>query len=179
MIHLRELQREDVPTINRWRNDRDLIEGLAAPFRHIGPEVDERWFDTYLANRDRQVRCGICDERGTLVGVVSLTDIDPVHRNAEFHIMIGDAAARGRGAGTLATWQMLRHAFGDLNLHRIFLSVRASNAAAIRVYEKVGFVAEGRLRESVFKDGAFGDLLVMGILKSEFRELQAEGAARA
>ena len=173
MIHLRELQRDDIATINCWRQDRELLEGLAAPFRHIGPEVDQAWFDAYLANRDRQVRCAICEDGGTFVGVVSLTQVDPVHRNAEFHIMIGTPSARGRGAGTMATRQMLRHGFGDLNLHRIFLSVLESNAVAIRMYEKVGFTTEGRLRQAAFKDGAYCDLLMMGILQSEFRETPA------
>src|SRR5207247_1693907 len=51
MIHLREVRRDDVPAINTWRGDRALVDGLGAPFRYIGPEVDASWFDAYLARR--------------------------------------------------------------------------------------------------------------------------------
>jgi diamine N-acetyltransferase len=167
MITLRELTRSDLAAINRWRHDRSVIEGLAAPFRFIDIEVDERWYDQYLASRERQVRCAICDQEGTAHGVVSLTNIDPVHRHAEFHVMIGEAVARGRGWGTEATRAMVRHAFRDLNLHRVYLSVREANVAARRVYDKVGFTVEGVLRDAVYKDGRYENLVLMSILESD------------
>jgi RimJ/RimL family protein N-acetyltransferase len=168
VITLRELTRNDISQINEWRRDRDLLDGLAAPFRHIGPEIDEAWYDRYMTNRDREVRCAICEPGGGMIGVVSLTGIDPVNRQAEFHIMIGTSGARGRGAGTSATRAMLRHAFDDLNLHRVYLSVLESNAAARRMYDKIGFHVEGTLRDAAFKNGGYNNLIVMSILQDEF-----------
>jgi RimJ/RimL family protein N-acetyltransferase len=169
MIQLRELQRTDLPTINRWRQDRALTDQLGAPHRFIGLEIDERWFDAYLSRRGTDVRLAVCMEgRHDPIGLVSLTGIDPVHRHAEFHILLGDREAHGNGAGTAATTAMLHHAFQDLNLHRVYLSVLAGNAAALRVYEKAGFRLEGTAREAAFKSGAYQDLLLMGILASEF-----------
>ena len=52
---------------------------------------------------------------------------------------------------------MLKHAFCDLNLHRVWLTVLDTNAAARRVYDKVGFRVEGTIREGVFKDGRYHD----------------------
>jgi RimJ/RimL family protein N-acetyltransferase len=168
MIRLRELQRSDVAAINRWRGDRALVDGLGAPFRHIGVEVDEAWFEAYLKRRGVDVRCAICREGSDdPLGLVSLTGIDPVHRHGEFHILLG-ADAQGQGVGSDATRAMLDHAFGDLNLHRVFLHVLMANAAAIKVYERAGFIREGTLRQAAFKNGTFQDLLVMGILQSEF-----------
>ena len=168
MIQLRELTRGDIAQINEWRRDRDLLDGLAAPFRHIGPEIDQVWFDRYMAQRDREVRCAICEPDGRMIGVVSLTGIDPVNRHAEFHIMIGTPDARGRGAGTSATRAMLQHAFADLNLHRVYLTVLESNGPARHVYGKIGFRVEGTLRDAAFKNGTYSNLIVMGILQSEF-----------
>jgi RimJ/RimL family protein N-acetyltransferase len=169
MIRIRELERSDVPLITGWRHNRSLTEGLGAPFRFIGPEVDAAWFDTYLSRRGVDVRCAICREgESDPVGVISLTGIDPVHRHAEFHILVGDGVPHGEGVGTDATKAMLRHAFLDLNLHRIYLHVLASNRAAIRVYEKAGFRHEGTLREAAFKGGTFQDVMVMAMLRSEF-----------
>jgi RimJ/RimL family protein N-acetyltransferase len=168
-VTLRELARSDIPLINAWRQDRLITDPLGAPPRHISLDVDAAWFEDYLAHRATNVRCAICvagDE--TPVGLVSLTSIHQVYRSGEFHMMIGRRDVHGRGIGTAATIAMLRHGFLDLNLHRIYLSVLVSNTPAVRVYEKVGFRREGVAREAVFKNGAYEDMVLMAMLKSEF-----------
>lgn len=169
MVSLRELAREDIPLVNRWRQDRDLVDGLGAPARYITEEVDHGWFDEYLKRRGIDVRCAILVEHeADPVGLVSLTGIDPVHRCAELHLLVGRRDLHGRGVGTAATSQMLRHAFHDLNLHRVFLRVLQSNVAAIRVYEKVGFKHEGVAREAAYKRGRYEDLAQLAVLSHEF-----------
>ncbi|MCG5436294.1 GNAT family N-acetyltransferase [Micromonospora foliorum] len=60
------------------------------------------------------------------------------------------------------------HGFERLCLHRISLEVFAFNPRARRVYEKVGFVAEGVLRQ-VLRDGDdWVDATVMSILAPEW-----------
>jgi diamine N-acetyltransferase len=176
VVTLRELAREDISIVNRWRQDRDLVDGLGAPARYISEDVDQAWFEDYLRRRGSDVRCAILvDGEPQPVGLISLTGIDPVHRRAEIHLLVGRRDLHGRGVGTGATRLMLRHAFNDLNLHRVFLSVLAHNAAAIRVYEKSGFVREGVARESAYKRGKYEDMVQMGILAREF--VIAEGTA--
>jgi RimJ/RimL family protein N-acetyltransferase len=62
----------------------------------------------------------------------------------------------------------LRFAFDDLNLERVYLHVFETNKAAIRVYEKIGFVHEGVLRKAAYINGEYLSLIVMGILKDEY-----------
>jgi RimJ/RimL family protein N-acetyltransferase len=131
--------------------------------------VDHAWFDEYLRRRGIDVRCAILVEPELQpVGLASLTGIDSVHRRAEFHLLIGRRDLHGRGLGTDATRQMIRHAFSDLNLHRVFVHVLTSNAAAIRVYEKTGFKREGVSREGAYKRGRYEDVVQMAILNQEF-----------
>ena len=54
------------------------------------------------------------------------------------------------------------------NLRRVHLEAIASNTGAIRVYEKAGFVHEGRQREHAWVRGAYEDVVRMGILRSEW-----------
>src|SRR5579872_1036707 len=110
MITLREISRGDIPAINRWRRDPAVADWVAAPRRFIGIDVDERWYDDYLARRSQEVRCAVCLlESGQLVGMTSLTRIDYVHRNAEFHIVVGEQGLQNRGVGTAAARAILRH----------------------------------------------------------------------
>jgi RimJ/RimL family protein N-acetyltransferase len=53
------------------------------------------------------------------------------------------------------------------NLRRIHLQAIASNAGAIRAYEKAGFVIEGRQRQHAWVRGAYEDIVLMGILRSD------------
>ncbi|WP_213780465.1 GNAT family protein [Caballeronia sp. dw_276] len=168
-IVLREITAEDLPAINAWRAKREVVDALVGSFRHVNADIDRRWYESYLASRASNVRLAICHrESGECVGVVYLLKIDWINRSAEFGIQIGDTAAQGQGIGDAATQLALRHAFGDLNLRRVYLSVLATNGRAIKLYEKTGFRHEGVLREAAFKSGRYIDLLLMAILDHEF-----------
>lgn len=169
MYRLRELERKDLDMINKWRNDPELVALLGAPFRYINYEVDIHWFDSYMGNRGNAVRCAITSgEDDSILGLVSLTRIDFVNQTAEFHIMVGDQKNRRKGIGTFAVNAILSHAFYNMNLRRVELNVLPHNDGAIHLYEKIGFVYEGRKRKAVFKQGRFVDMLCYSILKEEF-----------
>jgi RimJ/RimL family protein N-acetyltransferase len=54
------------------------------------------------------------------------------------------------------------------------LRVYAENKRAIRAYEKVGFVHEGRMRQAVYKNGSYSDILCMSVLREEWDALMKE-----
>lgn len=169
MYYLRELERKDIMTINKWRNDSSLVRFLCAPYRYINNEVDENWFNSYMSNRKNAIRCAIMsDTSDILIGMVSLIDIDYINRSAKFSIQLGDETNRGKGIGTFATMAMLKHAFENMNLYRIQLEVLASNIRAQHLYEKCGFVKEGCLRNSAYKNGKYEDMFVYSILHEEY-----------
>lgn len=169
MYMLRELERKDLQIINKWRNDYELISLLGAPYRYINLAVDEKWFDSYMANRHNSVRCAIVrKEEDAILGLVSLVSVDYMNQSAEFHIMIGSKEERGKGIGRFAVTEMLNHAFNNMNLHRIELSVLDSNKIAQHLYEKVGFVREGTKRKARFKNGQFVDVHLYSILREDY-----------
>ena len=108
----------------------------------------------------------VIDVDGTAVGTASLFDFDSFARHAEAGIsLVPDA--RGRGIGTAAITQLIEFGFVRRNLRRIHLQAIASNTGAIRAYEKAGFVVEGRQRQHAWVRGAYEDIVLMGILRSE------------
>ena len=108
----------------------------------------------------------VVDVDGTAVGAASLFEFDSFARHAEAGIsLVPDA--RGRGIGTAAIAQLIEFGFVRRNLRRIHLQAIASNTGAIRAYEKVGFVVEGRQRQHAWVRGAYEDIVLMGILRSE------------
>ena len=126
----------DLSAINTWRNDKNLIDNLGAPFKFIDHEVDKRWYENYMNSRNVAVRRAIADETDKILGLVSLAPIDHLNRSAEFHIMIGGSKNQCRGIGTFAVNEMLKHAFYNLNLQRVELTVLENNERAKHLYEK-------------------------------------------
>ena len=73
-----------------------------------------------------------------------------------------------RGLGRRFLRELLRMVFEDLKAHRLFLDVFESNARARRLYESLGFVYEGVLREAARVDGQYHSLCLMSLLEQEY-----------
>lgn len=162
----------------RTEDDRDVLYGIAADLdtweerdpSAPGPLTRERY------DADRAEDTGsdaaeagmtfVVDVDGTAVGHASLFDFDSFARHAEAGISLVPEA-RGRGIGTAAIAQLVEFGFVRRNLHRIHLQAIASNTAAIRAYEKAGFVVEGRQRQHAWVRGSYEDIVLMGILRPE------------
>ena len=91
---------------------------------------------------------------GEFIGTVSLRNLGFKNRNAELAILIGEPENRGRGLGGEAPSALPDYVFGELGLYRIYLRVFAYNEPAIRLYRRLGFKEEGRLRAQVWREGA-------------------------
>lgn len=113
----------------------------------------------------------------SLIGFTGLWLDSWLHREAFVGIGIGEPDYWGKGYGTEAMQLALRFAFVELCLHRVALLAFAYNTRAIRSYEKSGFVHEGVERRYMLRDGQRADVLVMGILRSEWEQRQAQSAS--
>jgi RimJ/RimL family protein N-acetyltransferase len=175
-VRLRATERTDVPSYYEWVNDPEVTRGLAL-YLPMSNAEEQRWFERTL-ERDPQekplaieVRDG---EAWKLIGNCGVFGIEWTNRSAELGILIGDKSVWDRGYGTETMTLLLRHGFETLNLNRLFLRVFAANVRAVRAYEKAGFVEEGRLRQAVFKNGRYDDIIVMSVLRSEWENRRRE-----
>jgi RimJ/RimL family protein N-acetyltransferase len=159
-VKLRASVPDDAPLWYRWRNEGadSFVDGLPFSF-----ENHRRWFEAKLGDPHSRLWTAIIADQP--VGMLGLTQIDHRQQTAELAWVFMEAP--GRGIGTRAVAAAVNLGFGELNLHRIYLTVLAGNSRAIRCYEKAGFLAEGRLREAVFKAGARRDLILMAVLRSD------------
>ncbi len=103
------------------------------------------------------------------IGNIKLEPIHWLHRTATIGILIGDTGFQGQGLGEEAMRLCLSYAFERLGLRKVSLGVLANNLRAIRLYERLGFVIEGRKRQEYWSEGAFQDSLIMGLFREEFR----------
>ncbi len=125
------------------------------------------WYRSRGDQGDRLDLAVVDKAAGRCVGEAVLNQWDPGNESCNFRILIGPAG-RDRGLGTEATRLIVGYGFERLGLHRISLEVYAFNPRARRAYEKVGFRAEGVLRESLRYNGEWIDATVMSILAPEW-----------
>lgn len=124
------------------------------------------WFAGFQAEKYTWVM----DQGGHFIGTLTLHSVDPADGRASVAIGIFDENLLDQGFGTEALQLALGYAFVTLGLHRVSLRVLASNARAIRSYEKCGFQVEGRERESARVGDAWEDDLIMGLLHPEWAQ---------
>lgn len=173
-IRLRAIEREDIPCFLRWMNDPEVTQFLliSSP---LSKAMEEKWFERQqeIPPQQGQVLAIEVFENGGWVhiGNTGLHDVDAVSRNAEFGIVIGEKDYWNRGYGRKAANLTLQHGFDNLNLHRIYLYVYETNPRGYSCYEAAGFKKEGVLREAVYKNGTYLDLIVMSVLHSEWTEM--------
>lgn len=170
LVTLRTIEREDVETLHWYDAAYETWPEIS--YEPYAPKsLDEvlKAFDgdevsAYRGNEGFAPFAIVVGEE--LVGMTCFWGIDLHNRRAHLGIGIGEEH-RGRGIGTDATRVMLHYGFVDRGLHRVQLEVLASNAAALRVYAKVGFREDGRMRESAWVRGRFEDEVYMSVLATD------------
>ena len=175
MYKLKEIGRKDIEEINKWRMDFEVVKESGSNFRYISYEVDEAWYEAYLKRRDTVIECVIVDETDRVLGRISLRDIDYINSKAELGIVVGESGNQNKGIGNWALNEMLRHAFMNMNLNRVYLSTPENNMRARHLYEKNGFVLEGILRQHHFFDGKYRNYCIYGIIKDQYKNNVGEG----
>jgi diamine N-acetyltransferase len=176
-IRLRAVDHDDLPIFMRWVNDPEIRRGISV-YLPLSMADEEDWFagvrkrlpeEHNLVIEVRNPAQDADQVSWMMIGGCSFFNYDQRNRSAEFGIMIGDKRYWNQGYGTESVRLLVQHGFNTLNLNRIYLRVYENNPRAIRAYEKAGFTHEGRQRQADFKDGQYFDLLVMSILKEEFK----------
>jgi len=132
-------------------------------------DAQEEWFKTTINSRTKYI-FAICDAKSDEhIGNIAIGNVDHVSRNGMLSLFLAESSQRGKGFGEEATRLILDFAFDRLNLHKVYLQASHTSSAAIALYQKVGFVKEGCMREHQFQEGRFVDKILFGLLRDEYQ----------
>lgn len=168
-LSCRKMTMDDAELYHTWRNDLDVMQSTSPSLDTYQMEETKDFVQHVILGTPSSKSYLIqAKETGQPIGIMSLVGIDFKNRNAECIIDIGDKNYWGRGYGSEAMKLLLDYVFLELNLHRVSLRVFSFNHKAIKLYEKIGFVHEGSSRQSLYRNGAWHDIVHMGLLQSEY-----------
>jgi len=159
----------------RWTQDASYLRMLdREPARPSSPEQVKKLYDAieksveedgklfYFTIRLRR------DDR--LIGFARIFWIQWTMGRASVQLGIGDPEQRGKGYGREALSLLVRYAFAELNLFHLGASVPEYNPVALRLFQGAGFTEKACQRQALYRDGRRWDLLILGLLKDEWRE---------
>ena len=162
------------------------LNGERVTIRAVNPLEDrsllKKWLEDefgryFLLSRTtaRKLKMGqLLEVDSNIVGVITLHDETPIgavayldynanQRKAELRKLIGESTMRGKGFAKEATALWIRYGYSKLGLKKIYLNTFNTNIRNIKLNEELGFRVEGILRNEVFIDGEYKDVLRMGL----------------
>ncbi len=172
---VRAWQDADAPELAVQADDRRIWRNMRDAFPHPYGLQDARDFIAMARAKESSTFFAVLHS-GRIAGGIGYTLHSDVERiGAEIGYWIG-VEFWGRGVGTAALRLATGQAFdAHQELRRIYAVPYAGNAASARILEKVGYLLEGTLRQSVIKDGQVLDQWMYAILRGEW---EAAGAKR-
>jgi RimJ/RimL family protein N-acetyltransferase len=156
----------DAVAVQRYANNRSIWQNLRDAFPHPYTLEDSHGFLRHVTNENPAATFAIALP-SEAIGCIGLQMGSDVHcKTAELGYWLGEPFW-GRGIMSEAVVALTRWAFGAFPLERIYAEPFADNPASVRVLERSGFVCEGRLHSSIFKDGRHLDSSLYSRLRTK------------
>jgi [ribosomal protein S5]-alanine N-acetyltransferase len=167
-IFFSPMDEKNIDSYFNWINDRSIINYLdTGNF----PKTKDQLVDYIKSVNDdpSQVMFSVFEKSsGEYIGNAKLGNIDWVNRTAKYGRMIGSKNMQGKGYGSDMALLLLYYAFNILNLNKVCAGVEEGNLSSINSNKKNGLEVEGILRQQVFSNGKYENVITMGITQSQF-----------
>ena len=167
IIHLRYYEETDLDFLMTIRPNPENYD-FFGEFEPYSKEMQRQWWKskTGLSNELNYIVAKNKDNKP--IGTVSLINIDYRNRHCELSRFFIKKQARIGAVGFMVEKMIQEYAFMHLNMHKIWLQVIESNTRAILFYSRFDFKKEGVLRENIYKNGQYENIIIMSMLKQEY-----------
>lgn len=164
-VYIRAVELEDSRLVSAWLNDRETNKYLDIIY-----PLSKRYADAYVLDGDdgstKQLYIIDNPERKP-IGLFVIDKIKWEYSNCEIGIVIYDKNQRRKGYGRDAAEAMINFIFNEMNMHLISLNVYEGNEIAFNLYKSLGFEVEGILKDRYYRNGKYGNIIVMSKIKNE------------
>ncbi|MDG5815668.1 GNAT family protein [Chitinispirillales bacterium ANBcel5] len=164
-IRIRKFIEQDIPYKVKWINDCENNKYLHydLPLREDKTLV---WFNSIKNSTRRADYTITCN--GEPAGLIGLLNIDKVNRKAEYYVTLGEKKFKGKGIATEASDLLIKESYNSFGLNKIYLYTEVDNTSAQKLFERIGFIREGLLREDLIKNGRKIDRFAYGLYIEEY-----------
>ena len=171
-LSYRLIEQRDLERVRALHNDESVLSQLTN-VEQVSEKQQQKWFET-LSSSTMSKRF-VVEHGSSFIGVFRVDLIDHVNGSVQVGLDIVEAF-RGRGLACPIYEHFMSYFFDQVRMNRVHLKVIDTNLRAIHVYEKLGFIVEGRDRQALFRDGEHRDYVCMSILRSEWSKRNSRSA---
>lgn len=166
-LAMRKVEENDLEILMKWRNSPEVSSFLFTDITYT-IERQKNWFNKNKEDKEN-IYFIVEDLNGKKFGEARITNIDLKNKKCEIGAHIGEQEFKGKGLGKEIFRILTDYCFKELGMNKVYLRVFKFNEVAIHVYEKIGFKKEGILRQEILKKGKFEDVIIMCILRNEWK----------
>lgn len=167
---LRELKLKDCNGMLEWMHDPQINYLYTDKIKMATKESAEQFIADAFKMREAGTtyHYAIVDNQDEYVGTISLKNIEKI-AGAEYAISMR-RCFQGKGIASWATREILRIAFEELGINRVYLNVLSDNEHANQFYKKNKFRYEGESKRCILIGQELKSLKWYAMLSEEFRE---------
>jgi RimJ/RimL family protein N-acetyltransferase len=164
-VSLRPVEDRDHADILRWQNDPEVAWWMDYERSFTLDDIRRSEAEALVEGHPFLIETA----EALPIGRIGLNGFSERDQTCSLYIFIGERDVWSMGYGTDAMRLLLAWGFETFDLYLVQLWSLATNARAIRAYEKVGFRVDGVLRERSHKsDGERYDRTYMSVTRAEF-----------
>jgi RimJ/RimL family protein N-acetyltransferase len=169
-IRLRAIELADAETILGWHEDSEVSRHMD----FLNPPQSLESIKEFVGREALNKLDGdkyfwiIEDLKGNAVGQID-TRCNTRHGNFEYGVSVYSEFKRS-GYASEAINKILDYYFNHLRYHKATAGVHSDNPPSIKLHERLGFQLEGSIREMIYSNGAYVDLLYYGMTSNEFQQ---------
>lgn len=167
-VFLRAIERDDIEFLREMINDPEMEKNVGGWSFPISKYEQEKWFENQIQNKN-DIRY-IIEVEEKKIGLVTITDIDWKNRKACNGIKLYNNDVRGKGYGTDTIKTIMKYAFEELQLNKLYSVILEYNIPSLNLYKKCGWKIDGILREEKFKGNHYVNEMAISILKKDYEE---------
>jgi len=169
-VTLRPIQLEDAPGTLKLRYDMEANKAMMGYPFPVNIENEKNWINNLYPQGERKTIFLAIEENKTkkFVGYLSVKNINYINAAADFGIILAKES-RGKGYAKEAMRLFFNYLYQEIHLRKLTLYVLEENTPAINIYKKVGFIREGLLKDHVWQDGQYKNLMVMSLFLKDLK----------
>lgn len=166
---IRLLEMKDLDNIMSWINNKSIV-GEFANIKPMSMESERKFLEQIIASKTDRIYA-IETENGAYIGNIGIHQIDWKAGIGRLAIIIGNSAYHGKGYGQSAIRQIIRIAFEEYSLNKIWLMIKEDNQKGQHLYKKCGFKIEGMLTDAYYHNCMYYNMIKMIIQKQDYLTL--------
>ena len=166
-LALRDFDESYLTQFKEWMNDKDYRK-YSRQEVPIMMASQHQWYSS-IQGSNQSINFSVWYKpENKLIAFAGIFNINWIDRNAEIGYGIGDKNYWGKGLGSEMVSLIVKYAFEELNLHRIYATIIDGNVSSRRCLEKTGFTLEGTRKDDTFLDGKYVDKFYYALLAPEY-----------